>query len=62
MKNSEPKGWILLETLGVGIVNYDDDPIKMATLVKQGTHRYILKPGGCLAVEPLPSEKWIEVS
>jgi len=56
MKDSKPKGWVLLETLNIGIVNYDDDPIKMALLVEQGSYRYVLKPGGRLGVEPFLSE------
>lgn len=65
VKNPKLIGWNMEEVQGMLIINYDEDPIKMANLVKQGTHRYVLKSGSVLAVQPMsPSAQraWIETT
>jgi hypothetical protein len=47
-------GWNMEEVQGMVIINYDEDPVKMAYFVARGTHHYVLKPGGILAVQPIP--------
>lgn len=54
MKNPKPIGWNMKEVQGMVIINCEEDPIMMAHLVERGSHHYVLKPGGILAVQRIP--------